>query len=612
MKLKEIKDVPFPAVTICHNTQTDWKWPGIMNAMNSFDTENKLLKTSKSLSDLSRPAPASGIGRMQLAYVKSKEFQDKKHLTDFDFIKDTTPEPFQNMTTLIHYVAFSEQNKSMGLYNLRQFMDLIWRRHLDYKFEEYSSNEIALKLEEDICSGETNTLNINATVHCQVWKEDNITNGWYEKCHGQQECLSKNLYFKKNYVSKLLLIERYINKQTMLDSFIGYYRKDPTLQEKIYQLDQKITWNNVSAIMIWSKLNGGQKVFENNDEFYNKSIKGFVPQDLSTLAETFSKPMINGPKQEDYSIVPICGFNLGGHHNKKMEKCNLFLPSQLTLDQKRCFTFNGNESNPLHGEGMGPQNGLNLLLSYRIPRDKYDSKVETLRLILHEPGTVADIQHRTNTFVDIEPGKQYIIGTDQTILTSTESFGKLSYEKRQCELNKINGTYHQSNCLFDKMIEHGIKQCSCLPWYMHYVNTSVKVCWDQEFVCFEELIEDEKTTQHALAFCPPACDFISYTLKVSKEQKLEKQKFDYEEINANILASYLGESLDTHPFLSVVQINFDYPYATEITQDAKVTFADMVGSIGGTFGVFLGLSFVSLVDELADWILWLKKACCKN
>ena len=36
------------------------------------------------------------------------------------------------------------------------------------------------------------------------------------------------------------------------------------------------------------------------------------------------------------------------------------------------------------------------------------------------------------------------------------------------------------------------------------------------------------------------------------------------------------------------------------------------GSIGGTFGVFLGLSFVSLVDELADWILWLKKAWCKK
>ena len=58
------------------------------------------------------------------------------------------------------------------------------------------------------------------------------------------------------------------------------------------------------------------------------------------------------------------------------------------------------------------------------------------------------------------------------------------------------------------------------------------------------------------------------------------------------------------PFHSIVQINFANPYVTEIIQDAKVTFADMVGSIGGTFGVFLGLSFVSLMDEFVDWVQW--------
>ena len=44
-------------------------------------------------------------------------------------------------------------------------------------------------------------------------------------------------------------------------------------------------------------------------------------------------------------------------------------------------------------------------------------------------------------------------------------------------------------------------------------------------------------------------------------------------------------------------------------KDAKVTFADMLENIGGTLGVFIGLSFVGLLDFFIwiwDWVkgLW--------
>ena len=43
-----------------------------------------------------------------------------------------------------------------------------------------------------------------------------------------------------------------------------------------------------------------------------------------------------------------------------------------------------------------------------------------------------------------------------------------------------------------------------------------------------------------------------------------------------------------------------------MTKDAKVTFADKLGNIGGTFGVFLGLSFVGVLDFLILFSNWLK------
>ena len=55
--------------------------------------------------------------------------------------------------------------------------------------------------------------------------------------------------------------------------------------------------------------------------------------------------------------------------------------------------------------------------------------------------------------------------------------------------------------------------------------------------------------------------------------------------------------------------NFIHKETTVIMKDAKVTFADMLGNIGGTLGVFIGLSFVGLLDFFIwiwDWVkgLW--------
>ena len=90
-------------------------------------------------------------------------------------------------------------------------------------------------------------------------------------------------------------------------------------------------------------------------------------------------------------------------------------------------------------------------------------------------------------------------------------------------------------------------------------------------------------------------------------EKFKTEQMNYQEVKADVLGTMMDVRARYETPFSLVRINFGSPRATVITQDAKVTFADMVGSIGGTFGVFLGISFVSLVDELVEWFLWLKR-----
>ena len=58
---------------------------------------------------------------------------------------------------------------------------------------------------------------------------------------------------------------------------------------------------------------------------------------------------------------------------------------------------------------------------------------------------------------------------------------------------------------------------------------------------------------------------------------------------------------------SLVHVNFIEPEATLITKDAKVTVPDQVSNIGGTIGIFLGLSTISLLDIIIEQLWKLKK-----
>ena len=59
---------------------------------------------------------------------------------------------------------------------------------------------------------------------------------------------------------------------------------------------------------------------------------------------------------------------------------------------------------------------------------------------------------------------------------------------------------------------------------------------------------------------------------------------------------------------SIVHIFLDKPELTVINKDAKVTLPDMISNIGGTVGIFLGLSALSILDLLISCIQRTKKS----
>ena len=385
--------VPFPAVTICHDIDF-WKWTGILSSMATFDKTNIIGNTDLSLYDFKLEQHFSST----MSYFwKSKEYNNIEDLNDFEFIQKLFPNEFWNFAQLMHFILYKEKQKGTNNFKLRNYAKTIWKRFLHIKRKRFlSSTKDELEfLQNEICNGTTFPDSFNATQHCIEYEEmdcNDLTIEWCDKCKLEDGCFGT--YFRKNFVPPLILVERYINQRNLINFVIMH---ESNQGEIIGDFDREIRWQNTSLLFAWAALNGGFKQIE-DDIFERAKPKGndtdqglkLSSELIEKLVDSFLKPVVHGEDQKEEVLIPLCSFGQG-----QMKKCNLFSRSLINLSGKRCFTFNGNDSESLmkYGGRVGPEGGLNMLISFRMPK-AFDRKRKSHQLILHEPGISADLQSR--------------------------------------------------------------------------------------------------------------------------------------------------------------------------------------------------------------------------
>ena len=245
---------------------------------------------------------------------------------------------------------------------------------------------------------------------------------------------------------------------------------------------------------------------------------------------------------------------------------------------------------------MGPGKGFNFLLNFRLPRFFGFHTVHSIRMILHEPGTAPDFKNDFQSFLDLKAGKYFIIGIKGTNVTTNEQFDGLTVEKRKCKLDKDRKKYSQTECLQQLEINDAINTCQCIPWYMSHLNPDMDICTTTKAICFEERIQNATNFNDK---CLPECSYVQYSASVLKSEDMGLKELcivnaTYAFDNYNSLTEMKYSDLaEAH---TIVKVNFDDPKLLVITKDAKVTIPDMVGSIGGTFGVFIGKSFQNWIS----------------
>lgn len=164
---------------------------------------------------------------------------------------------------------------------------------------------------------------------------------------------------------------------------------------------------------------------------------------------------------------------------------------------------------------------------------------------------------------------------------------KNAYDKSECIRfcrNLLNLEQSGCNCVktYDSSTECSISK-----------NETVKACYTN----FTSEIQKKNIFEMCAKYCPLACDTISYSIGVY-EQNLPAF--------GNISKEYDFASFGTYEralkdYISVRVFYPDLKY-TFIKQNPKLEIFDLVSGIGGTFGLFLGISFLSFI-EIIDCII---------
>ena len=159
VSLRSIKEVPFPAVSICHDVNS-WKWPGIVNAMDvqDYEVKNYYFNDFHWMHQLS-----NGLKPIDLVFKKTQRFKAANNGTSITLAKALLPDALHEIAELLHFVTFVTGSS----YRLHGFFNTLVDDYLTWQIQGLNLDEKASELQSQVCQGKTKY--INATEYCIEW-----------------------------------------------------------------------------------------------------------------------------------------------------------------------------------------------------------------------------------------------------------------------------------------------------------------------------------------------------------------------------------------------------------------------------------------------------------
>ena len=649
---KNIESVPFPAVTVC--APDSRKWTNLVKALVHFDKDGAIFdflkhqQPTSPLFSLIFEAFSNNVKRnFILGELEGKPILNHDLTTKLDLL------PFEkDIFYLLHYACYALES-SCG-----QEMMIDGSNITHIAFDSILAGETrqqtAERLKSEICQ--------RTDIDCSVMDRPFWTNctdesisssvyqNWCKDCFELTGCLQpRTLYTTDNrFIGQVMKIfqgwRKYFTREDLvhatLMTLLGetYYRRlnNPSrfrkLDEQFMMYIQKIRPfpnSNLTVMDLWMYTNS-RRVFSNDKASFMANLDNIPTEALRKCLQIFKKfnDKVNCTLVEEYfkeildqkdlwnnifqdpfqDFIPLCSY---GMPNNSLEKCTDFKRMTDTFDQEECFTFD-EYINPT----LGATQGLNFLINYAYPgTNKELSKAVTITL--HEPGKYPDVKNIKGKTFYILPGQELHMTFSATEINSTKAFDQLDPVTKQCQSQP---KYDEIGCIRDQIVRAALETSICLPWYMDGTNNGF--CNYIGTMKYKDSIEKGISNKTLQEFCYHSCHRIKYSLHGKENLPINNTIMEVESYGSEFKEYFLGPKNLYDYFdkfeneiafmaakmkrTSLIHINFEESEVMTLTKDAKITLPDMIGSIGGTLGVFIGFSFLGLLDTLVELFQYLK------
>ena len=241
------------------------------------------------------------------------------------------------------------------------------------------------------------------------------------------------------------------------------------------------------------------------------------------------------------------------------------------------------------------------------------------------------IDQRRNT-IRLLPGYQVTIKIIPQLVGATAQFKEMDVTARNCKLDgeigelKFVNKYSKIGCEFECATNKAIEICHCVPWYITNNFTYTPMCESFGGHCFEEVLTNEANYKQCSSRCIEDCSGIPMTVVTSyvpinvddackRDSYFEKhfvhssrQHFAFEIYRSLIEGDGQIPNLQTNlangslcrnfisKFVALVSVESPTDSITKSAREIRVTLIDQIGTIGGTLGLFTGMSILSMVE----------------
>ncbi|XP_061397734.1 pickpocket protein 28-like [Musca vetustissima] len=225
--------------------------------------------------------------------------------------------------------------------------------------------------------------------------------------------------------------------------------------------------------------------------------------------------------------------------------------------------------------------------------------------------------------VPLTTGNYILVSHDEEVwlsvlpqyVTSTEDTHQFGPDKRQCYFNderylRYFKFYSQSNCQTECLANYTISKCGCAKFWMPK-PMDIPTCGLSQVSCYTNaetemnLIISNQTKQKAvdpsveiMCDCIPSCNSLDYNVEISKSHydfektvTAQRETYEHDDGRAALLSIYFRET-----------------QFTAIKRTVMYGMTTLIANCGGIFGLFMGISSLSLIE----FIYFFSARLCSN